>query len=365
MKQIALVCLLMVAALSFSCNQKQTTTQTFLKDTSLLSGFEKARTENKGLLLISNKTGCSMCELFEVDLMKDEAYANQIYSDFVIQRINENATGNKWLSRILNRGSFPIFLFLNKDRKLIGLEMGAIKKEKMQQFLNKVRNAEPWVDHHFQMGTEKDMAPEKILSYVGNVIEAQYQWDAYNVSKQKAALEKMEAPLKESITAYSTFYNNYLLSKFYALNNNSVQATKSAETALLVEDPAALYFNSGLRTELKMIADKNYNAYDDAYIGLSEVDKNLGKLKFSTKTTIEFPVKNIGKKDLFLNNIIADCNCTIADYPKAAIKPGDTGIIKVNFTASRSGEFAHMLEIGSNAGNAPLQLTIKGLVLGD
>ncbi len=365
MKKIVLACLLLVATLSFSCNEKQPATQTFLKDKSLHAGFEKAKAENKGLLLISNKTGCSMCELFEVDLMKDETYANQIYSDFVIQRVNENATGNKWLSRILNRGSFPIFLFFNKERKLIGLQMGAIKKDRMGKLLNKVRNSESWVDGHFQMGTEKDMSQEKILDYVGNVIEAQYQWDSYNLSKQKTALAKMEAPLKESINAYSTFYNNYLLSKYYALNNNSDQATKNAETALLVEDPAALYFNSGLRTELKMIADKNYNAYTDAYIGLPEVDKNLGKLKFAAKTMVEFPVKNIGKKDLFLNNIVADCNCTVANYPKTAIRPGDTGIIRVNFTASRSGEFAHMLEIGSNASNAPLQLTIKGLVLGD
>lgn len=365
MKKSALFYLLFVVSLNFSCNLKQNSEQTFLKDKSLLMGFEKAKMENKGLILISNKTGCSMCELFEVDLMKDESYANQIYSDFVIQRVNENATGNKWLSRILNRGSFPIFLFFNQDRKLIGLQMGAIKKEKMEKLLDKMKNSESWVDHHFQMGSEKNMPPEKILSYVGNVIEAQYQWDSYNVSKQKAALEKMEAPLKESITAYPTFYNNYLLSKFYASNNNHEQANKNAEAALLIEDPAALYFNSGLRTELKMIADKNYNAYDDAYIGLSEVDKNLGKLKFSAKTVVEFPVKNIGKKDLFLNNIIADCNCTVANYPKKAIRPGDTGIIQVNFTASRSGEFAHMLEIGSNASNAPLQLTIKGLVLGD
>lgn len=363
MKRLLFICYCLLAVVSFSCKQKSP--EIFLRNNSLSKGFEEAKLAKKGLLLISNKSGCSMCELFEVDLMKDESYAQKIYKDFVVQRIDENASGSKWLSRILNRGSFPIFLFFNQDRKLIGIEMGAVKKHQMERLLIKVAKNETWVDQLYQPGSETGMSAEKLLSYVANLSEAQYQWEQYSANKQISALNKIEHPLKESISIYPSFYNNYLLAKYYAAAQSQDLAARYAEAALRVENPAALYFNSGLRTELKMLINANYNVYEDAYMGLADVEQNLGKLKFGVKKSVAFPVKNIGKKDLSFSKIITDCECTVANYPKSPIKPGDTGIIHVNFTATRSGEFTHMLEIGANASNAPLQLTIKGLVLGD
>jgi|GEM_PF-3044472 len=339
--------------------------ETVLRNTSLFSGFEKAGTSNKGLILVSNKSGCSMCELFEVDLMKDQDYAQHIYKDFVIQRIDENATGSKWLSRILNRGSFPIFLFFDTERKLIGIEMGTVKKPQMEKLLEKVRKKEVWVDHYYQPGAESKMQSSRLLQYVGGLIESQYFWDQYGRNKDSAALTAMPEPLNRSLSAYPSFYNRYLLAKYYNTVKDDQKARETALAALAVEDPSALYFNSGLRTEMKMLVDANYNVYSDAYIGLSDTEQQLGKIKFGEQKTVDFSIKNIGKQDLILNKIITDCDCTVADYPKTAIKPGTNGIIHVNFTAKRSGEFTHMLEIGANASNAPLQLTIKGLVLGD
>ena len=80
-------------------------------------------------------TGCAMCEFFEVDLMKNTDYANQIYKEYVIGRIDHNVLGNESLARVLDNGHFPVFLFFDKHEKIMGVKMGALKPEELLKII--------------------------------------------------------------------------------------------------------------------------------------------------------------------------------------------------------------------------------------
>ncbi|MDQ8005181.1 MAG: DUF1573 domain-containing protein [Pedobacter sp.] len=363
MKKLSLLLLLPLLGL-IACKENKASKQSFLRNTSITSGIDSAKAQQKGLILISNKEGCSMCELFEVDLMKDEAYAEKVYSNFVLQRIDENSMGNRWLARLLNRGSFPIFLFFNNNMSLIGIEMGAINKKEMETYIANTLKGEKWVDKHYQPGAETNMPASKLLSYVENSYKAQLYWTQFR-TKQKENFDKIEPALKTSIAAYPTFFNNHLLARYYTVKKDTIQSRKSATLALSFNDPTSLYFNANLRTELKYIVNPNYDIYSEPYIAIGETEQQLGQVKFGEKRTVSFKITNLGRETLLFKKPYTSCNCTLASYPEKGIKPKETGVLTVNFSATKSGEFTQIIYVTTNAINSPLELAIKGVVLGN
>jgi thioredoxin-related protein len=349
--------------LSISC--KRQVKQIHLDNVSIANGFDTAREEKKGLILISNKAGCSMCERFEIDLIKDEDFAQTLYSDFVIQRVDENATGQKWLSRILNAGGIPVFLFFNMDGKLLGIKDGALSKSGMLEITKIVKNNQYAIDPQYKFGKSNLIQAKLLPVYLENLCYAQAKWDRYTASKKINSLNKMDQDLDHTIQIQSSFYNNYLFTKYYLVKKDTIKAVQAAKKALLDDDPASLYFNTELRTELKMILNKDYSVYDDAYIGVVDIEQQLGKLKLGSSKKIRFQVKNLGNKDLKISKIMPDCGCTVARYTKTVIKPKSVGDIELEFKASRLGDFSHAIYVESNAINGHVQLYIKGTVLED
>ena len=58
---------------------------------------------------------------------------------------------------------------------------------------------------------------------------------------------------------------------------------------------------------------------------------NLHTIKDGERVTGSFKFKNVGKNDLVISDVQVNCGCTVADYPKEAIKPGGTGMISVTY----------------------------------
>jgi hypothetical protein len=70
-------------------------------------------------------------------------------------------------------------------------------------------------------------------------------------------------------------------------------------------------------------------------------DKELhdfGKIVQGEKVSYSFKFTNTGKTDLVISNVTTSCGCTVPEYPKTPIRPGQVGHIKVTFDSSgRSG----------------------------
>ncbi|MCO4294037.1 hypothetical protein NF867_14315 [Solitalea sp. MAHUQ-68] len=67
---------------------------------------DRAKKEEKGIILISNKSGCSICEEFESDLIRKTNFRNELAENFLIARIDQNAIGGEWLTRVLGDTGF-------------------------------------------------------------------------------------------------------------------------------------------------------------------------------------------------------------------------------------------------------------------
>jgi hypothetical protein len=53
-----------------------------------------------------------------------------------------------------------------------------------------------------------------------------------------------------------------------------------------------------------------------------------------TPVSYNFVFTNTGKAPLVLSNAVGSCGCTAAEWPKEAIAPGKTGVIKVTYNAA-------------------------------
>ena len=70
---------------------------------------------------------------------------------------------------------------------------------------------------------------------------------------------------------------------------------------------------------------------------LDPVDKELGTLKKDSTIEISYRFKNTGDKNLVIENVTAQCGCTIPEKPEQAFGPGDEGVIKAKFNGSGHG----------------------------
>ena len=54
----------------------------------------------------------------------------------------------------------------------------------------------------------------------------------------------------------------------------------------------------------------------------------------SPKVTCTFTYTNVGEQPLVVNQAIASCGCTVPEYTKTPVKPGETGEIKVTYNGA-------------------------------
>lgn len=66
-------------------------------------------------------------------------------------------------------------------------------------------------------------------------------------------------------------------------------------------------------------------------IEFDKMEHDFGSIDQSGKATHTFKFKNTGEADLIIQEAKGSCGCTVPDYPKQAIKPGESGEIEVSF----------------------------------
>ncbi len=92
-------------------------------------------------------------------------------------------------------------------------------------------------------------------------------------------------------------------------------------------------------------------------------EHDFGVIKPDSKVDYTFKFKNTGKEDLVISNAHGSCGCTVPEYPKEAIKPGENGEIKVSFnSAGKSGKQEKSVTLYANTPAGNELLKIKALI---
>lgn len=98
-----------------------------------------------------------------------------------------------------------------------------------------------------------------------------------------------------------------------------------------------------------------------------EFDKEIhdfGKLIAGEKAVYSFKFTNTGTDDLVISQVNSSCGCTVPNYPREAIKPGEGGVIKVTFdSSSRKGMQNKTITIVSNCQPNSTVIRVKAQVI--
>lgn len=102
---------------------------------------------------------------------------------------------------------------------------------------------------------------------------------------------------------------------------------------------------------------------DGAKIEFETETIDYGTIENNADGNREFKFTNTGNAPLVISNAKGSCGCTVPTWPKEAIAPGKSSVIKVHYATNRTGAFSKSVTLVSNAVNAPTKVIhIKGTV---
>ena len=98
-----------------------------------------------------------------------------------------------------------------------------------------------------------------------------------------------------------------------------------------------------------------------AQIKFEKLSHNFGTFSENTpKVSCTFQFTNVGDEPLVINQAIASCGCTVPEYTKAPVQPGEKGEIKVTYTGSFAGHFKKGITVRTNGSVEMTRLYIEG-----
>lgn len=92
------------------------------------------------------------------------------------------------------------------------------------------------------------------------------------------------------------------------------------------------------------------------------LEHDYGTIAKGSEPYCEFQLTNTSKEPLVIQEAHGSCGCTVPEYPKEPIKPGQTVTIKVRYDTNRVGPFEKQVTVTFQGKDTPAVLKIHGKV---
>ncbi|WP_299101805.1 DUF1573 domain-containing protein [uncultured Winogradskyella sp.] len=113
------------------------------------------------------------------------------------------------------------------------------------------------------------------------------------------------------------------------------------------------------------VAPTEFNKYDSkvAIMKFETEVINYGTIVQNSEGKRLFTFTNTGDAPLFITKVKTSCGCTVPNYSKAPIQPGDQGELEIKYDTKRLGAFTKTITVTSNAEGGNKILKIKGNIV--
>ncbi|SMD35836.1 Protein of unknown function [Reichenbachiella faecimaris] len=115
------------------------------------------------------------------------------------------------------------------------------------------------------------------------------------------------------------------------------------------------------------IVSFNFTTIENSNVGavmswnLTEYD--FGQIELNRPVTADFKFQNSGTTPLVIVSAQGSCGCTVAEYTKGEILPGEFGEVTATYNAAKVGVFNKAVTVNANTANGPITLRVKGEVV--
>ncbi len=100
-----------------------------------------------------------------------------------------------------------------------------------------------------------------------------------------------------------------------------------------------------------------------AKITFEKTTHDFGKVPKGKPVSYQFVFTNTGTEPLTVQNVQKVCGCTVTNWSKNPVLPGQTGTVTAQYNAARVGRFKKPITVISNAVNSPNKLYFEGEVI--
>lgn len=98
-------------------------------------------------------------------------------------------------------------------------------------------------------------------------------------------------------------------------------------------------------------------------IKFDKLEHNFGAIALGEEYSTKFTITNTGKEPLVFTSVKGSCTCTVPEFTKKPISPGETGKIEVTFTPGLPiGEQIKYVTIMANTKSKIAVISVKGEV---
>ena len=91
---------------------------------------------------------------------------------------------------------------------------------------------------------------------------------------------------------------------------------------------------------------------------------DFGKIPQGKPVTHVFTFENVGTEPIIISEVKPSCGCSVAEFTKTPVKPGEKGKISVTYNAAAKHPFTKNFTVRSNTKTPVKTLYIKGEVTG-
>jgi hypothetical protein len=160
---------------------------------------------------------------------------------------------------------------------------------------------------------------------------------------------------------------------FAVLSSCSNSAVNTEETKETVTNESSPSVAPGQTSDNNSVSvspttDENPQTAQAAAAGVTKMTftetlHDFGNVKEGEKVTHMFKFKNTGDKPLIITNAKGSCGCTVPDYPRNPIAPGESSQIKVEYNSKgKKGSETKYVTLNANIEGGETKLTIKANV---
>lgn len=111
--------------------------------------------------------------------------------------------------------------------------------------------------------------------------------------------------------------------------------------------------------EVTPVAVVNPNAGDFVWV---EETHDFGTIAQGIPVEHKFEFTNSGKEPIIISNVQKTCGCTVTDWTKEPVMPGQKGFVGAQFNAAKEGPFTKAITVQSDAKTNSVKLYFKGTV---
>jgi len=150
------------------------------------------------------------------------------------------------------------------------------------------------------------------------------------------------------------FVSTIALSTFMFSCNSETASEETVPTETTVVEPAATTEEVEVATSV---------VAETTTLSVDRMEHDFGTIPDTAPVETKFVVTNTGDKPLLISGATGSCGCTVPEYPKEPIAPGESRDIKVSFNPSgKQGAQNKTVTLTANTNPATTVLHVKSEV---